>query len=81
MYMYMYICTCMCVHTYLGGQIDEPWDYIKQNGAVSGGQYQGTGPFGKGLCSDFSLPHCHHHGPQVIFYIRIYTYICICTYV
>merc|ERR1712003_112736 len=33
-------------------------------GAVSGGQYQGTGPFGKGLCSDFSMPHCHHHGPQ-----------------
>merc|ERR1712232_216579 len=26
--------------------------------------YQGSGPFGKGLCSDFSLPHCHHHGPQ-----------------
>jgi hypothetical protein len=26
-------------------------------------RYQSTGPFGKGLCSDFSLPHCHHHGP------------------
>jgi len=47
-----------------GGQIDTPWDYISRTGAVSGGQYQGTGPFGKGLCSDFSLPHCHHHGPQ-----------------
>lgn len=44
--------------------IDTPWSYIKSTGAVSGGQYQGTGPFGKGLCSDFSLPHCHHHGPQ-----------------
>merc|ERR1712056_173536 len=33
-------------------------------GMVSGGQYQGSGPFGKGLCSDFSMPHCHHHGPQ-----------------
>eukprot|EP00913_Durusdinium_trenchii_P004823 g4480.t1 len=44
--------------------IDRPWSYIKSTGAVSGGQYQGTGPFGKGLCSDFSLPHCHHHGPQ-----------------
>merc|ERR1712080_230976 len=22
------------------------------------------GPFGAGMCSDFSLPHCHHHGPQ-----------------
>merc|ERR1719326_2274391 len=53
-----------------GGQITSPWSYIKKGGlfggkgAVSGGQYQGSGPFGKGLCSDFSLPHCHHHGPQ-----------------
>merc|ERR1711953_280584 len=47
-----------------GGQIDTPWDYISRTGAVSGGQYQGSGPFGKGLCSDFSMPHCHHHGPQ-----------------
>jgi len=52
-----------------GGQITSPWSYIKKGlfggkGAVSGGNYQGTGPFGKGLCSDFSLPHCHHHGPQ-----------------
>merc|ERR1719375_367294 len=47
-----------------GGQIDTPWDYISRTGAVSGGQYQGTGPFGKGMCSDFSLSHCHHHGPQ-----------------
>jgi len=52
-----------------GGQIVSPWQYIQKgclgkHGAVSGGQYQGTGPFGKGLCSDFSLPHCHHHGPQ-----------------
>merc|ERR1719272_1246081 len=53
-----------------GGQITSPWSYMKKGGlfggkgAVSGGQYQGTGPFGKGLCSDFSMPHCHHHGPQ-----------------
>lgn len=53
-----------------GGQITSPWSYIKKGGlfggkgAVSGGQYQGSGPFGKGLCSDFSMPHCHHHGPQ-----------------
>jgi cathepsin B len=46
-----------------GGQIDTPWSYIKSDGAVTGGQYQGSGPFGKGLCSSFSLPHCHHHGP------------------
>jgi cathepsin B len=47
-----------------GGDINSPWDYISETGAVTGGQYQGTGPFGKGLCLDFSLPHCHHHGPQ-----------------
>jgi cathepsin B len=53
-----------------GGQISAPWSYLKKGGwfggkgAVSGGQYEGTGPFGKGLCSDFSMPHCHHHGPQ-----------------
>merc|ERR1712187_30142 len=52
-----------------GGQITSPWSYLKKGGifggkgAVSGGQYQGSGPFGKGLCSDFSMPHRHHHGP------------------
>ena len=48
-----------------GGMIDTPWTFIKRHGVVTGGQYQGTGPFGKGYCADFSLPHCHHHGPQV----------------
>jgi len=47
-----------------GGQITTPWDYIKNTGAVTGGQFKGTGAFGKGFCQDFSLPHCHHHGPQ-----------------
>jgi len=32
---------------------------------VTGGQSQGMGPFSTaGLCSAYSLPHCHHHGPQ-----------------
>mmetsp|Transcript_126111 Transcript_126111/g.403547 ORF Transcript_126111/g.403547 Transcript_126111/m.403547 type:complete len:105 (-) Transcript_126111:1141-1455(-) len=35
-----------------GGQIDTPWDYIKEDGAVTGGQCKGSGPFGKDLCSD-----------------------------
>merc|ERR1711948_243312 len=53
-----------------GGQISSPWSYLKKGGLfggkgmVTGGQYQGSGPFGAGLCSSFSLPHCHHHGPQ-----------------
>jgi len=47
-----------------GGDIQGPWDYIQSQGAVTGGQYKGTGPFGAGMCQDFSLVHCHHHGPQ-----------------
>lgn len=31
---------------------------------MTGGQVDGTGPFCGGFCSAFSLPHCHHHGPQ-----------------
>jgi len=47
-----------------GGQISTPWNYIKSSGVVTGGNYNGTGPLGGGWCSAFSLPHCHHHGPQ-----------------
>jgi len=52
-----------------GGQISTPWDYVQNTGVVTGGQNTATGdgktdPFkGMGLCSSFSLPHCHHHGP------------------
>lgn len=58
------VCFCANPDGCGGGMIDTPWDHIKSRGAVTGGQYKGTGPFGKGMCSDFSLPHCHHHGPQ-----------------
>jgi len=58
------VCFCSESDGCDGGQIETPWDYIKNSGAVSGGQYKGSGPFGKGMCSDFTLPHCHHHGPQ-----------------
>uniref|UniRef100_A0A7S2TWX8 Peptidase C1A papain C-terminal domain-containing protein n=2 Tax=Lotharella oceanica TaxID=641309 RepID=A0A7S2TWX8_9EUKA len=49
-----------------GGFLDLAWSYIARTGLVTGGQYNGTGPFGTdaGFCSAFSLPHCHHHGPQ-----------------
>ena len=48
-----------------GGQIITPFAYLKTIGVVSGGQYQQSGPYGSdGLCSDFSLPHCHHHGTR-----------------
>merc|ERR1711959_369830 len=51
-----------------GGQITTPWNYIQNTGVVTGSQQQPddgkTDPFkGMGLCSSFSLPHCHHHGP------------------
>jgi len=58
------VCFCASPDGCNGGDITSPWDHIGSVGAVTGGQYHGTGPFGKGLCKDFSLPHCHHHGPQ-----------------
>jgi len=63
------ICFCANSDGCDGGQVYTPWQHTKFNifgngGTVTGGQYQGTGPFGKGYCSDFSLVHCHHHGPQ-----------------
>merc|ERR1711871_340965 len=58
------VCFCSSFDGCDGGQITTPWNFIGRQGVVTGGQYQGSGPFGKGYCSDFSLPHCHHHGPQ-----------------
>jgi len=65
------ICFCASSNGCMGGDIHTPWNHIKLGGlfgrgvgAVTGGQYQGSGPFGAGLCADFTLPHCHHHGPQ-----------------
>jgi cathepsin B len=58
------VCFCGSDDGCDGGFINEPWEHIQRHGSVTGGQYQGSGPFGKGMCADFSLPHCHHHGPQ-----------------
>jgi cathepsin B len=58
------VCFCASDDGCDGGDINTPWSYIKDSGAVSGGQYKGTGPFGAGMCADFAFPHCHHHGPQ-----------------
>jgi len=57
------VCFCASDNGCGGGDIESPWDFIKK-GAVTGGQYEGSGPFGKGFCSDWAFPHCHHHGPQ-----------------
>jgi len=59
--------TCFCAQANGcdGGQLETAWDYIASNGLATGNQYNNTGPFASlGLCSQFSLPHCHHHGPQ-----------------
>lgn len=58
------ICFCASDDGCNGGDLFTPWSYIKTSGIVTGGQFNGTGPFGSGMCSDFTLPHCHHHGPQ-----------------
>jgi len=58
------VCFCSSSDGCQGGDISTPWDYIGSAGAVTGGQYKGSGPMGKGFCQDFSLVHCHHHGPQ-----------------
>jgi len=60
------VCFCAVVPNGCnGGDISSPWEYIREVGAVTGGQFNGTYPVGKGkFCSDYSMPHCHHHGPQ-----------------
>jgi len=68
------VCFCSNPDGCDGGQISTPWDYISEHGVVTGGQQtfkSGTAgedpdPFAgdDSLCSAFSLPHCHHHGPQ-----------------
>jgi cathepsin B len=51
-----------------GGDPASAWEYIRTSGVVTGGQHNDTqandDPFANSrLCSAFSLPHCHHHGP------------------
>mmetsp|Transcript_18281 Transcript_18281/g.25687 ORF Transcript_18281/g.25687 Transcript_18281/m.25687 type:complete len:363 (-) Transcript_18281:307-1395(-) len=58
------ICFCASTDGCNGGDLFTPWSYIQTSGVVTGGQYNGTGPFGEGMCKSFSMPHCHHHGPQ-----------------
>jgi len=58
------ICFCSSSNGCGGGQITTPWSFISEGGAVTGGNNNATGPLGGGFCKAFSLPHCHHHGPQ-----------------
>jgi len=64
------VCFCASFDGCQGGQITTPWNHIARQGAVTGEQNTKTGDGhsdnfrGFGGCSKFSLPHCHHHGPQ-----------------
>jgi len=58
------VCFCASADGCDGGMLYPAWEYIMTNGVVTGGQKDNTGNFGGGYCSAFSLPHCHHHGPQ-----------------
>ena len=59
------LCFCANDNGCGGGMLQAAWSYVQNNGLVTGGQNDGIGPFGNssGFCSEFSLPHCHHHGP------------------
>jgi cathepsin B len=57
------VCFCASNDGCGGGYLDATWSYVKK-GSVTGGNQADTGPLGGGFCSEFSLPHCHHHGPQ-----------------
>jgi len=57
------VCFCASNNGCGGGYLDATWSYVKKGG-VTGGNQGDTGPLGGGFCSAFSLPHCHHHGPQ-----------------
>jgi len=49
------IAFCASQNGCAGGGIHQPWQYIKENGVVTGGQPGGKGPFGGGFCSAYDL--------------------------
>lgn len=65
------LCFCAQRNGCGGGLPGRSWRYIIEHGLVTGGQQEvqdnGTNPDAfaeQRFCSKFSLPHCHHHGPQ-----------------
>jgi cathepsin B len=63
------LCFCASDDGCQGNNLYQPWSHITTDGLVTGGQVNNTGPLTpkKGesaWCSDYTLPHCHHHGPQ-----------------
>jgi len=58
------LCFCASADGCSGGDLNTPWSYINSNGLTTGAG-QGNGTFDNGgFCDRFSMPHCHHHGPQ-----------------
>ena len=60
---------CFCPYEFTGdcdgGYTTDPWLHLAGMGLVTGGQFNHSGMFGTdGLCSAYTLPHCHHHGPR-----------------
>ena len=63
------LCFCASNNGCMGSNLYLPWQHIQTNGLATGGQFNNTGPLQPPVgdspwCADFSLPHCHHHGPQ-----------------
>ena len=65
-----HMCFCSSHDGCNGGSPMEAWQWVAKHGLVTGGQqkFSGSGEdpdhfAGGGFCADFSLPHCHHHGP------------------
>jgi len=64
------LCFCASASGCTGGMLADAWQHIKYDGLVTGTQQLDTTrhnpyPFASlKLCSRYSLPHCHHHGPQ-----------------
>jgi len=56
------VCFCSSWNGCGGGFTGTAFNHIA-SGVVTGGQYNDSGPV-NGQCAQFSLPHCHHHGPQ-----------------
>lgn len=64
------LCFCARDEGCGGGFARTSWKYILEHGLVTGGQQVVNGSRNpdafaeQRFCSKFSLPHCHHHGPQ-----------------
>lgn len=58
------LCFCASFDGCGGGFLEDAWDYIQAAGLVTGAQVKDDPFKALGLCKDFTLPHCHHHGPQ-----------------